>query len=72
MPIISKSLQVLEVAGWTVLPLVLASILTLALILEQFWYSFLSFRRLKKLYLAPSNITEISGMDMVSRMARWL
>lgn len=59
-------------SGGFIFPLLLASVLTGGLLLEQFWYSLLSRRRLKLLMLEPVSWKRIQGMDMVSRMLRSL
>lgn len=58
--------------GGFVLPLIITSILTGALLLEQSWYSFLAGRRIKRLHLRPEQWDRLWGMDMVSRMLRSL
>lgn len=70
--LLSKFLQIVGVGGWMVLPLVLTSIFTLALVFEQVWYIFLGQQRLKKLVLSSGDLNQIQGMDMVSRMVSWI
>lgn len=61
-------MALIEVGGGMILPLFACSILTLALVFEQLWYSVLSARRLRRLMAEPSNLKAIRGMDMISRM----
>lgn len=64
----SSLLTLIELGGGFTIPLIVASLLTGALVLEQLWLSFLSGRRLRKLQLNPTQIKTIRGMDLVSRM----
>ncbi|PIQ25305.1 hypothetical protein COW36_19765 [bacterium (Candidatus Blackallbacteria) CG17_big_fil_post_rev_8_21_14_2_50_48_46] len=68
----SSLFALIELGGGFTIPLILASLLTGALVLEQLWLSFLSGRRLKKLQLNPTQVKSIRGMDMVSRMVTHL
>jgi biopolymer transport protein ExbB len=69
---IANILHIVQAGGGFIIPLFLTSVWTGALLLEQFWYSFLAKRRLKRLMLNPEQWDRIWGMDMVSRMLRSL
>lgn len=65
---LSSLLALIELGGGFTIPLIVASLLTGALVLEQLWLSFLAGRRLRKLQYNPTQLKTIQGMDLVSRM----
>lgn len=70
--LLNKLLAIFHTGGILMIPLVLCSIMTTALILEQYWYSLLSDRRLKKLWQTPEQFKQMEGMDMIARAMFWL
>lgn len=70
--VITVLYKIIHDIGGFVLPLILTSILTGALLLEQSWYSYLAGRRIKRLHLRPEQWDRLWGMDVVSRMLRSL
>lgn len=62
----------IEVGGGFIIPLIIASLVTLNIFLVQWWYSILSARRMRRLILEPTHWHRIRGMDMISRMTRSL
>lgn len=65
-------MKLVKDSGGFVIPLFIASVLTAALFLEQYWYSLLSGRRIRRLALDPASWKALSGMDMISRMVQSL
>lgn len=64
----SSLFALIELGGGFTIPLMLASLATGALVLEQLWLSFLAGRRLRRLQLSPVSLKGYQGMDLVSRM----
>ena len=60
--------ELVRAGGGFILPLFLSAIITGGIFLEQWWYSLLSGRRLKRLVLEPNSWEGVRGMDMISRM----
>ena len=62
----------IEVGGGFIIPLIVASLVTLNILMVQWWYSLLSARRMRRLIIEPKRWRQIRGMDMISRMVQSL
>lgn len=64
----SNIFELVRAGGGFIVPLFVSGIITGGIFLEQWWYSLLSGRRLKRLILEPATWDRVRGMDMISRM----